>query len=104
MATRNRTIRIFGSMATSPVASAASYAGSRMQRRFEAPLWAWLATAGGLALFVSLGSWQLRRAHEKEQLLASYGQAAFQPATEIKADTPTLAGARVIPALARGRY
>jgi len=86
------------------VESIASYAGPHVKRRFSPPPWAWTATALGLVLFLNLGAWQLRRAHEKEHLLASYSQAAFQPASELHVDTPTLEAARVMPVLARGRY
>jgi len=36
------------------------------------------ATLAGIALFVALGSWQLRRAHEKEALFAAFADATTQ--------------------------
>ena len=38
-----------------------------------------LLTLCGVALFIALGIWQLRRAQEKEILLARFAQAAFAP-------------------------
>lgn len=37
-----------------------------------------VAAIGGIAVFLLLGSWQLRRAHEKEALFAAYAHAAEQ--------------------------
>ena len=48
-----------------------------MTRRF--PLVATIVVAGALAVLIALGFWQLRRAGEKEQLLARYGAAEKMP-------------------------
>ncbi|MGN6520025.1 MAG: SURF1 family protein [Dokdonella sp.] len=37
------------------------------------------ATLAGIAAFIALGSWQVRRAHEKEALFAAFDGAAQQP-------------------------
>jgi len=37
------------------------------------------ATLAGIALFVALGTWQVRRAHEKEALFAAFDGAVHQP-------------------------
>ncbi|ANB19084.1 SURF1 family protein [Dokdonella koreensis] len=48
-----------------------------MNRRWHRPGWFAVAlTLCGVALFSSLGSWQLRRAAEKEQLLAAFARTA----------------------------
>lgn len=44
-------------------------------RRFAPPLWAVLLTAAALVAFVSLGSWQLGRAREKQALIAEAASA-----------------------------
>lgn len=54
-----------------------------MLRRWHRPSWfAVLLLLGGVAAFCALGFWQLRRASEKEQLLASYAAAALAPAED----------------------
>ena len=45
------------------------YSATAARTRARPPWWATLATLGGLALFVSLGMWQLDRAAEKRELL-----------------------------------
>lgn len=59
--------------------------------RFRRPsLFAVLLTLAGIAAFIALGIWQLRRAQEKELLLARFAQAAHatvQPFAGV-ADTP----------------
>ncbi|MCC2656644.1 MAG: hypothetical protein K0Q76_1752 [Panacagrimonas sp.] len=57
-------------------------------RRARPPLWAIGTTVALTALFVSLGSWQLRRAQEKEALQAAFDGAADLPALGIGVDTP----------------
>ena len=37
------------------------------------------ATLAGIALFIALGTWQVRRAHEKEALFAAFDGAVHQP-------------------------
>lgn len=44
----------------------------RPVRKFHPPLWAWFATAGGLALFMSLAAWQFQRGQAKERWLAQF--------------------------------
>ena len=53
-------------------------------------LFAVLLTLAGIAVFVALGVWQLRRAHEKEILLARFAQASHAPvqAFDAVADKP----------------
>lgn len=53
--------------------------------RWRAPAWAWLLTVAGCALFLSLGSWQLRRAQDKRDIIASYAAATQAPAAELDA-------------------
>ncbi|MGH8516591.1 MAG: SURF1 family protein, partial [Panacagrimonas sp.] len=59
-----------------------------MTRRARPPLWAVLLTVALTALFVSLGSWQLDRAHQKEALQAAFDGAADLPPLGIRGDTP----------------
>jgi cytochrome oxidase assembly protein ShyY1 len=59
-----------------------------MTRRARPPLWAILVTLALTGLFVSLGAWQLRRAHEKEALQAAFDGAADLPAIALRGDTP----------------
>lgn len=47
--------------------------------RFRAPLWAWLVTAAAIALFLALGTWQLRRGFAKEELVAQLASADGTP-------------------------
>lgn len=50
-----------------------------MARHWNRPgVFAIALTLAGIAFFVSLGSWQVRRAHEKEQLLAAFAGATEQ--------------------------
>ncbi|MGN6312284.1 MAG: SURF1 family protein [Rhodanobacteraceae bacterium] len=60
--------------------------------RFRRPsLFAVFLTLAGVAAFVALGIWQLRRAQEKETLLARFAQAAHavvQPFAEVAAAPP----------------
>ena len=56
-------------------------------RRARPPLWAIGVTVALTALFVSLGGWQLRRAHEKEALQAAFDGAADLPALGLHTDT-----------------
>lgn len=53
-------------------------------RRWHAPGIAAVALAcAGIALFVALGGWQLRRAHEKVELFAAFDAAATQPPVDL---------------------
>lgn len=56
-------------------------------RALRAPAWAWLLTAAGVALFGSLGAWQLRRGIAKEALLATLADARA-PAERLSAASP----------------
>jgi len=54
-----------------------------MERRWHTPsAFAWALLLIGTTAFVSLGTWQLDRARQKEQLLAAFADAARQPAQE----------------------
>lgn len=46
---------------------------------FRAPAWAWLLTAGAVALFLSLAAWQLRRGQTKQDLQATLADRAVEP-------------------------
>lgn len=74
-----------------------------MRLSFRPPPWAWLATLSLLALLLGLGSWQLRRAHDKEVLLADYARAARQPPLALRGDSPAPDTAAVA-ASAQGTY
>jgi surfeit locus 1 family protein len=67
-------------------------------RRFQ-PRWRWLVVAlCGVALFVSLGNWQLRRADERRALAAAQQAALAAPATPLPAtpvDAPAYALRRI---------
>lgn len=41
-------------------------------KRFRAPLWAWLVTASGVALFLGLAGWQFQRGQAKQVWLAQF--------------------------------
>lgn len=75
-----------------------------MRLSFRPPFWSWFATAPLLALLLALGAWQMRRAHEKEQLLAAYAAAAKQTPIELAGASAPPAGAVTVAAQARGRY
>ncbi len=55
---------------------------------FKPPLWSLLPTALVLALFVTLGSWQLSRAHQKEALQAAFDAAGSAAVTVLPARIP----------------
>jgi len=59
-----------------------------VSRRARPPVWSILLTMTFTALFASLGSWQLRRAHEKHALQAAFDGAGDLPVLAIGADTP----------------
>lgn len=59
-----------------------------MSRRARPPVWAILLTLAFTTLFSSLGSWQLRRAQQKEALQSAFDGAADLPALSIAAGTP----------------
>ncbi len=58
-----------------------------MMRRL--PVWPTLVVALAVALMMGLGAWQIRRAHWKEALLASYAAAAGKPPIAFPSFPPT---------------
>ena len=71
--------------------------------RFRPPLWAGVLTALALALFGSLGTWQLHRGAAKAQLLRDYGAGAAA-GLALSSVTPPAAGLAVARAAAAGHY
>ena len=71
-------------------------------KKFSPPRWSWFVLIPLLALLVALGSWQVRRAHEKEALQAAYEQAAKRTREPLNAKT--VAADLPIPAYTRGFY
>lgn len=70
---------------------------------FRAPAWAWLLTAAGVALFGTLGAWQLGRGWAKEAQLATLRDAA-PPAERLSADSAAPQGLELRRVAATGRY
>lgn len=77
--------------------------GGMTRWRFRPPLWAVALTALALALFGSLGAWQLQRGAAKAQLLRDYN-AGTAPAIKLTSATPPPRGLAVARASAAGRY
>ena len=76
-----------------------------MTRRWHSPSWfAWLLLAAGLALFLNLARWQLGRAAEKEQLLASFAAAAASATVDLAGLPADLAAETYPHVRVRGRY
>ncbi len=73
-------------------------------QRFTAPAWAWLVTGAMLALLLGLGGWQVRRAHEKENLDASYAHAGAEAPLALTRDSIAPASAAVVAATVEGTY
>jgi cytochrome oxidase assembly protein ShyY1 len=69
----------------------------------RAPLWAWILTAAAVALFVSLGMWQVRRGLAKEGLQANLADRSAQPVILSAALGPPQ-GLQLHRAQATGRY
>ncbi len=69
----------------------------------RAPLWVWIATAGGTALFLSLAAWQLHRGQAKERWLAQFNQSTV-PSLTLSASSPSPGGLDLQRASARGRW
>ncbi len=53
--------------------------------QFAPPWWAWLVYLVVLALLLNLGAWQLRRAHDKEAILAAQSLSAKADAVDLVA-------------------
>jgi surfeit locus 1 family protein len=70
---------------------------------FRAPAWAWLLTAAALALFGTLGAWQVRRGIAKEAMLATLTDTAA-PAERLAAASAPARGLELRRAEARGTY
>jgi cytochrome oxidase assembly protein ShyY1 len=76
-----------------------------MTRRWHRPSWfAWLLLVAGLALFLNLARWQLGRAAEKDQLLASFAAAATSETTDLAALPADLPAERYPHVRVRGHY
>ena len=57
-----------------------------MARHWHRPRLPWiLLTLAGMAFFLWLGSWQVRRAHEKVRLFAAFAGAATQQPVSLEA-------------------
>ncbi len=70
------------------------YRAGPVSARWKSPSWfAITLLCAGLALFCTLGTWQLKRAHEKETLLASFSGAAAQPTLTLSEARRTTADA-----------
>lgn len=66
-----------------------------MNRHWHRPhALAWLLAAGGIALLLALGTWQTRRAGEKEQLFAAFEGAAAQAPVSLAEARSDADGAR----------
>ena len=59
-----------------------------MPTTFKPPLWSLLPTFGFTALFLSLGTWQLSRAHQKEALQLAFDTAGTAAVTDLAKDPP----------------
>jgi len=63
-----------------------------------------LLTLSGVAVFIALGTWQLRRAQQKEMLLARFARAAHAPVQPFAAVERAVPGDRYPHVLVRGRF
>ena len=70
---------------------------------WRAPAWAWALTAAAVALFVTLGAWQLGRGAAKQALVASVADTSA-PAERLSAATPPPRELELRRAQATGRY
>jgi len=70
---------------------------------WRAPAWAWLLTAAAVALFGTLGAWQLRRGFVKQAQLATLRDVAA-PLERLAAASPPPTGLELRRAEATGRY
>lgn len=76
-----------------------------MTRRWHRPSWfAWLLLLVGLAFFLNLARWQLHRADEKEQLLASFAAAATGATVDLATLPPDLPAESYPHVSVRGRF
>ena len=74
-----------------------------MLRQFRPPAWAWLLTFAGVALFVTLGMWQVHRGLAKQHWLAQFQNDAA-PALILSAQTPAAREIELQRAQASGIY
>ena len=74
-----------------------------MTGTFRAPPWAWLLTAAAVALFLSLGHWQLDKGLKKQAMLDALQDRAAEPELISAANVPPQ-GLEVRRAQARGTY
>ena len=74
-----------------------------MTGTFRAPAWAWLLTAAAIALFLSLGHWQLDKGLKKQAMLDALRDRATEPEL-ISAAHPPPQALEVRRAQARGTY
>jgi surfeit locus 1 family protein len=70
--------------------------------RWKRLLWPALATLAALGLLLSLGTWQLRRLHEKEAVLFSLNSAATARPVPLAADGQDITAIEVFPVTASG--
>lgn len=72
--------------------------------RFKPRLVTSLAAAGGIAVTIALGNWQLNRAHEKEELAARLDSLGSEPAITLSADEVKAADVLWRRVTVRGRF
>lgn len=75
-----------------------------MALRFRPPLWAWLGLLMVGALLLSLGTWQLQRAHYKRALEVAYANAPDAPQQRLDARTLAASNEVVTVVDASGHY
>jgi surfeit locus 1 family protein len=77
---------------------------AELATRFRPALWPSVAAVLGVALLVSLGTWQLERLAWKEALIAHVEAGLAQPAIDLPADLADPAALDYRPVRARGRF
>lgn len=75
-----------------------------MTRSFRPPLWAWIVTSLLLAVLLWLGSWQIRRAHDKRGLETSYAEASQGEGVPLDSNIAPPGDGHVIAVSVSGRY